>query len=157
MGGSASYKTDTRFVPDQVYLAQSEWYSRELNKYGVPLDNRHAYAKSDWEFFAMAVATRDTRSKVLESVARWVNENNVNRPLTDLYLTNGDGGFPGPNFFARPVVGGHFAFLALESACEGQAMSNLQSLLQKDIKEKRELAILDSRDAAQRRMIQFVV
>ncbi|KAI5305510.1 hypothetical protein KEM56_004228 [Ascosphaera pollenicola] len=156
MGGSASYKTDTRFVPDQIYLAQSEWYSKKLNKYGVPLDNRHAYAKSDWEFFAMAVATRDTRSKVLESVARWVNENNVNRPLTDLYLTNGDGGFPGPNFFARPVVGGHFAFLALESACGGQAMSHLQSLLQKETKEKRDLASYDSRDEVQRRMIQFV-
>ena len=34
-------------------------------------------------------------------------------------MTEGDGGFPGPNFYARPVVGAHFAFLALERACDG--------------------------------------
>ena len=49
----------------------------------------------------------------------------LDRPLTDLYDTEGEGGFPGPNFFARPVVGGHFAFLALERACGGKAAEAL--------------------------------
>ena len=49
----------------------------------------------------------------------------IDRPLTDLYDTEGEGGFPGPNFFARPVVGGHFAFLALERACGGKAVEAL--------------------------------
>lgn len=48
--------------------------------------------------------------------------------MTDLYDTEGEGGFPGPNFFARPVVGGHFAFLALERACGGQAVQALSFL-----------------------------
>jgi hypothetical protein len=48
--------------------------------------------------------------------------------LTDLYDTEGEGGFPGPNFFARPVVGGHFAFLALERACGGKAAAALKFL-----------------------------
>jgi hypothetical protein len=48
--------------------------------------------------------------------------------LTDLYDTEGEGGFPGPNFFARPVVGGHFAFLALERACGGKAAEALRFL-----------------------------
>ncbi|KAI5296272.1 hypothetical protein KEM52_004751, partial [Ascosphaera acerosa] len=151
MGGSASVLTKSTFVPDQVYLAQSAWYLEQLNKYGVPLDNRHTYAKSDWEFFAMAVATRETRSKVLESVARWVNENNVNRPLTDLYRTAGDGGFPGPSFHARPVVGGHFAFLALEHACGGQAMAAVQAMLQQAIA-REQLGATDAREEAQRRI-----
>ncbi|KAI5307706.1 hypothetical protein KEM55_007625 [Ascosphaera atra] len=153
MGGQASNSSDEMFVPDKIYTAQSEWYTKKLNKYGVPLDNRHSYAKSDWEFFAMSVATQETRSKVLESVARWVNENNVNRPLTDLYLTNKDGGFPGPNFFARPVVGGHFAFLALEGACQGQGMSKLQSLLEAKVQERDSLE--DSKEEGQRRMLLF--
>jgi hypothetical protein len=49
-------------------------------------------------------------------------------PLTDLYLTEGDGGFPEAHFKARPVVGGHFAFLALERACGGQAYAALSFL-----------------------------
>ena len=46
-------------------------------------------------------------------------------PLTDLYETEGDGGYPGMAFKARPVVGGHFAFLALERACDGKAVEAL--------------------------------
>lgn len=49
-------------------------------------------------------------------------------PITDLYDTEGDGGFPGIAFKARPVVGGHFAFLALERACGGQAYAGLSFL-----------------------------
>jgi hypothetical protein len=48
--------------------------------------------------------------------------------MTDLYDTEGDGGFPGFAFKARPVVGGHFAFLALERACGGKAMEALSFL-----------------------------
>ena len=50
------------------------------------------------------------------------------KPLTDLYDTEGDGGFPGIAFKARPVVGGHFAFLALERACGGEAVAALDFL-----------------------------
>ena len=58
--------------------------------------------------------------------------NAIDRPLTDLYKTEEDGGFPGPNFFARPVVGGHFAFLTLGRACGGKAMEGLSFLDAKD-------------------------
>ena len=64
------------------------------------------------------------RADILDRFARWVNETSTDRPLTDLYETEGSGGFPGPRFFARPVVGGHFAFLALERACGGRASLN---------------------------------
>ncbi len=45
-----------------------------------------------------------------------------------MYDTEGDGGFPGISFKARPVVGGHFAFLALERACGGKAVQALSFL-----------------------------
>ena len=57
----------------------------------------------------------------------------LDRPFSDLYQTEGRGGFPGPNFFARPVVGGHFAFLALERACGGKAMDGLRFLDAEDV------------------------
>lgn len=57
----------------------------------------------------------------------------ADRPLTDLYETEGDVGFPGPHFFARPVVGGHFAFLALERACDGRAVGGLDFLNEVDV------------------------
>lgn len=109
----------TDFIPHYVYMNQSHWYGLVMQKYGLPLDSRHLYTKSDWEFEAAAVAEKDVRAEILDRVAMWINETATDRPLSDLYETEGDGGFPGIYFMARPVVGGHFAFLALERACGG--------------------------------------
>lgn len=112
----------TDFIPHHIYKMQSDWYSAVMQKYGLPLDSRHLYTKTDWEFEAAAVASRKTRTQILTAVAKWLNETDTDRPFTDLHNTEGKGGFPGPNFFARPVVGAHFAFLTLERACGGQAV-----------------------------------
>lgn len=116
------------FVPRHIYQKQSNWYHYVRQKYGLPLDSRHLYTKTDWEFFSMAVASEQVRSEILESVARWVNETETDRPFTDLHETEGGGGYPGIFFIARPVIGGHFAFLALQRACGGKAMEGLSFL-----------------------------
>ncbi|KAI1750073.1 DUF1793-domain-containing protein [Xylaria castorea] len=117
-----------KFIPDTIYQMQSDWYHNVLQQYGLPLDSRHLYTKSDWEFFAAAVASKRVRTEILQHVAAWVNETATDRPFTDLYDTEGEGGFPGIYFMARPVVGGHFAFLALERACQGKAAEELRFL-----------------------------
>jgi len=125
--GSIPGDTDG-FVPKHVYQLQSDWYYAVRQKYGLPLDSRHLYTKTDWEFFAMAVAAPKVRAEILQSVAKWINETVTDRPFTDLHQTEGRGEFPGPNFFARPVVGGHFAFLTLGQACGGKANEGLKFL-----------------------------
>ncbi|KIW73345.1 hypothetical protein PV04_01475 [Phialophora macrospora] len=123
------------FVPKHIYQLQSDWYYAVRQKYGLPLDSRHLYTKTDWEFFAMAVAAPKVRAEILQSVAKWVNETVTDRPFTDLHQTEGRGEFPGPNFFARPVVGGHFAFLTLGQACGGRANDGLKFLDDSVVKE----------------------
>lgn len=130
------------FVPKHIYQIQSDWYYNVRQKYGLPLDSRHLYTKTDWEFFATAVAAPKVRAEILQSVARWVNETITDRPFTDLHTTEGRGGFPGPNFFARPVIGGHFAFLTLKEACGGKAMDGLKFLDDSIVKELDVEAIL---------------
>lgn len=115
------------FVPKHIYQMQSDWYYTVRQKYGVPLDSRHRYTKTDWEFFAMAVTAPRVRAEILQSKALWVNETASEDPLTDLHWTHGDGG-SFQRFMARPVVGGHFAFLTLERACDGKAMDGLKFL-----------------------------
>jgi hypothetical protein len=90
----------------------------------------------------MAVASKPVRAEILESVARWVNETVTDRPFTDLHNTEGDGNFPGINFFARPVIGGHFAFLALKRACGGRAMEGLGFLDEVDGETLREWEVI---------------
>ncbi|KAF3934547.1 hypothetical protein ABW19_dt0208723 [Dactylella cylindrospora] len=116
----------TGFVPEHIYTLQSKWYQEVIQKYGLPLDSRHLYTKSDWEFFAAAISDRKTREAIILDVGRWVNETSTDRPFTDLYDTEGSGGFPGIWFMARPVVGGHFAVLALERACGGTGLRGLE-------------------------------
>ncbi|KAK6525388.1 hypothetical protein TWF694_005527 [Orbilia ellipsospora] len=114
------------FVPEDIYTLQSKWYQEVEQKYGLPLDSRHLYTKSDWEFFAAAISTRKTREMIIMAVGKWVNETSTDRPFSDLYDTEGSGGFPDIWFMARPVVGGHFAVLALERACGGKGLTGLE-------------------------------
>ncbi|KAL8895916.1 MAG: hypothetical protein Q9192_003377 [Flavoplaca navasiana] len=134
-----SHNPTPGFVPHNIYKIQSTWYSAVLQTYGLPLDSRHLYTKSDWEFFAAAVTSPSTRSQILNSVAKWVNETSTDRPFTDLYETEGTGGWPGAHFMARPVTGGHFAFLTLEKACGGRAMEGLGFLDEDEGEEGKEV------------------
>lgn len=62
------------FIPDEIYTMQSKWYRAVMQRYGLPLDSRHLYTKSDWEFFAGAVVSNSTRNTLVEAIGRWVNE-----------------------------------------------------------------------------------
>ena len=53
---------------------------------------------------------------------------NLDRPLTDLHDTEGTGGFLGAYFMARPVIGAHFAYVALDRACGGKGAEGLAFL-----------------------------
>ncbi|RFU31804.1 hypothetical protein B7463_g4530, partial [Scytalidium lignicola] len=126
-------KPRTKFIDEKIYKIQNDWYHSVRQKYGLPLDSRHLYTKLDWEFFAVAVASQEVREEITESIALWVNETTTDRPLTDLYDTE-QPGWPGINFKARPVVGGSFAYMSLERACNGKAAHALAFL--NEVKEK---------------------
>jgi hypothetical protein len=84
LGGGKKKKKET-FIPDEVYKMQSDWYHAVLQRYGLPLDSRHLYTKSDWEFFAAAVTSEETRGEMLERIAVWVNETNTGESDPSIY------------------------------------------------------------------------
>jgi hypothetical protein len=69
----------TAFVSDSIYKMQSDWYHSVRQKYGLPLDSRHLYTKSDWEFFAAAVTSKQVREEIVQSIALWVNETSTGK------------------------------------------------------------------------------
>ncbi|RDW82670.1 glutaminase GtaA [Coleophoma cylindrospora] len=100
-------------VPQSVYDMQSAFYPTVALEYGVPLDTRNNYTKSDWEMFAAAIASTSTKELFISKLATWIGQTTTAFPETDLFDCN-TGGWPsGLQFTARPVVGGHFALLAL--------------------------------------------
>ncbi|KAH6989708.1 hypothetical protein BKA56DRAFT_576247 [Ilyonectria sp. MPI-CAGE-AT-0026] len=103
------------FIPQFVYDMQSDFYLTVQNKYGVVLDTRGTLTKLDWELFAAAVAKTETQSMLIRKIAKWINETTTWRAFTDLYDTE-SGSYPrGIQFAARPVQGGVFSLLALQS------------------------------------------
>lgn len=103
----------THLVPTSVYQMQSDFYPTVEKKYGVPLDTRHNYTKSDWEMFCAAIASEETMNMFISDIAAFINETPTSAPVTDLYETgNADYG-GGIRFQDRPVVGGWFSLLAL--------------------------------------------
>jgi hypothetical protein len=104
-------------IPKEIYTMQSAWYPHISQVFGIPLDSRHSYTKSDWEMWTAATCSPQTRSLFVTSLAYWLNETSTDLPFSDLYNTIGTGDYPtGVTFIARPVVGGHFSLLALGKA-----------------------------------------
>ncbi|CAK7216704.1 hypothetical protein SBRCBS47491_002918 [Sporothrix bragantina] len=108
---------DLGIVDEDVYAMQSAWYAQVSQVFGVPLDSRHHYTKSDWMMWAAATSSPSTRRLLVTSLAYWLNYTTTEHPFSDLFEVVGTGYYPQVpqdiRFQARPVVGGHFAILAL--------------------------------------------
>ncbi|KAJ0109163.1 hypothetical protein J7T55_002355 [Diaporthe amygdali] len=102
------------FVPDQIYNIQSDFYPTVATDYGVPLDTRHNWIKSDWELWAAAAASESTRKMFIDKQVHWINTTPQTIPYGDL-LDGDTGGYTPNQFRARPVMGGMFSILALPS------------------------------------------
>jgi len=101
----------TNVFPQAVFDMQTSWYSTVANAFGVPLDTRHTYTKSDWEIWTAGLVTSAAvRDLLVSSVREYAADGLSSQPLGDWYeTTNG----AVEVFKARPVVGGHLALLAL--------------------------------------------
>ncbi|KAJ7068407.1 DUF1793-domain-containing protein [Mycena amicta] len=98
--------------PESVYAEQTAWYAGHANAFGIPLDTRHTYTKSDWELYTASwVTTTAVRNLLITAVKNWVSDGQFNAPFGDLYDTVS--GADAIGFKARPVVGGHLALLVL--------------------------------------------
>ncbi|KAI0202914.1 DUF1793-domain-containing protein [Astrocystis sublimbata] len=101
-------------VNESVYTMQSDWYPTVSQMYGIPLDNRAHYTKSDWQIWTAAACHNSTRRLFINSIAYWLNETVTEGAFSDFYELTGRGDYAEvAQFKARPVVGGHFALLAL--------------------------------------------
>lgn len=73
---------------EQVYKNEIAQYKKVKNKYGVPLDSRRAYTKSDW--IAWAVAMSDNKNDIVElinPIGLFLEETEDRVPFSDWYDT----------------------------------------------------------------------
>jgi len=92
--------------PPEVAEREIAFYLKKQNDFGLPLDSRKSYTKSDWILWTatMARSPRDFQALV-HPVYRFMTESSSRIPLSDWHeTTNGKS----VGFRARSVVGGYY-------------------------------------------------
>lgn len=97
---------------EDVFRKESDYYMRRINRYGVPLDCRREYTKSDWTLWCAAMAPERAQSeRLMACVADFVRETPDRVPFSDWYDTV-SGHYC--HFKARSVQGGLFMPILIE-------------------------------------------
>ena len=107
----------TGIMPSCVIESEVASYRRRAHTYGLPLDNRQPYTKSDWLIWTATLAdNRDTFEDMVAPLWRAYNSMPTRVPMTDWYYTltglhknyiSGSEKLE-KSFRNRTVVGGHY-------------------------------------------------
>ena len=97
---------DLDIFPDEVRQTEIAYYLTKQNEYGLPLDSRETYTKTDWILWTATMAdSRADFEAIVAPVHKFENETVDRVPMSDWVFTDK------PNyrgFKARSVVGGYF-------------------------------------------------
>jgi len=108
-----------RIMPEGIFESEFKSYAKHINKYGLPLDNRADYTKSDWYIWTGVMAkTKREFEGFIEPLWDAYNETESRVPMTDWYMTSTalHRLYLNPKYYGekmvsfrnRTVVGGHF-------------------------------------------------
>ena len=90
--------------PQSVFDAEADAYCRLARTYGLPLDNRRTWTKTDWELWCSAFTDRrECFDAIVDRVYRFANETPSRVAFSDWYWTDSS---KYVHFIGRSVIGG---------------------------------------------------
>ena len=91
---------------NNVISKEVNYYLMKQNPYGLPLDSRKAYTKSDWIMWIAAMSPDlETFKKFIDPLYKYINETTSRVPISDWHDTK-TGKMTG--FKSRSVIGGYW-------------------------------------------------
>ena len=98
-------------LPEEFYEKETDGYLARMNQYGLPLDSRKSYTKSDWLLWVASMAKQETFQKFIAPVVKYLRESQSRVAFSDWYDTE-TGLYEA--FIGRSVQGGLFMPLLLK-------------------------------------------
>lgn len=78
----------TKLFSDSVFAREIGWYKKQQSKYGLPLDSRKNYTKSDWILWCAAFAQeKEDAAALIDPIFRFTQETGDRVPFSDWYDT----------------------------------------------------------------------
>ena len=97
---------NTGIIPNNAMQTEINYYLKKQNKYGLPLDCRKDYTKSDWIMWTAAMAPdMKTFQQFVAPVYKYINETESRVPISDWSDTKTA---KMVGFKARSVIGGYW-------------------------------------------------
>lgn len=106
----------THIFPNNAMQKEISYYLTRQNTYGLPLDCRKDYTKSDWIMWTAAMAKdKKTFLKFVAPVYKYINETTSRVPISDWHDTK-TGRYQA--FIARSVIGGYWMKVLMDKMLE---------------------------------------
>ncbi len=103
-----------KLFPEAVLRKEMAYYPKVMKRYGLPLDNRKAWAELPWSFWTAALTGDDADfHRVSDPIYDYVNATPSRVPFPDFYWTDTA---KEAGMHARPVLGGLFIKPLLDAA-----------------------------------------
>ena len=100
--------------PQSVFDTEANAYCRLVHAYGLPLDNRKPYTKTDWELWcASLTGRRECFDAIVDRIYRFANETPSRVAFSDWYWTDSS---KYVHFIGRSVIGGVFIPMLCDKA-----------------------------------------
>ena len=90
-------------LPDEFYSKETKSYLPRINEFGLPLDSRRTYTKSDWILWCAAMADAEDFPAFIKPIVHYLRTTSTRVPFSDWYDTV-SGRYQ--EFIARSVQGG---------------------------------------------------